>query len=130
MLIGFSVSKCFADILEGKVDPDDVMIIIGGTYFDRDSMDELIDEYTCHPRAPWYHYDKAKIKTLLVDFWVQGKIHQPRLFGPQPPRMPRSKKWMRLINEQSDMPQAAQDAWDKFVVLASLYGAKHDKGTG
>ena len=125
MLIGFSISRCIADIMEGKVDSDDVLLIIGRTYFDIESMDSLIDGYQNH-RGPWYDYDKKKLKGLLTTFWYEGKIHQPRKFGTQPPSMPRSKVWMRVILEQTDMPKAAQEAWDRFVVLASLYGAKRD----
>ena len=125
MLIGFSISRCIADIMEGKINSDDVLLIIGRTYFDIESMDTLIDGYQNH-RGPWYDYDKQKLKGLLTTFWYEGKIHQPRKFGTQPPSMPRSKVWMRVILEQTDMPKAAQEAWDRFIVLASLYGAKRD----
>ena len=125
MLIGFSISKCIADIMEHKVDPDNVLLIIGRTYFNLDSIDELISGYQTI-RGPWYDYDKDRLRELLVSFWKQGKIHQPRQFGTQPPAMPRAKVWAQIIHDQKDMPQAAQEAWDKFIVIASLYGAKHD----
>jgi hypothetical protein len=125
MLIGFSISRCISDIMEDKVNPDDVLLIIGRTYFDIGSMDSLIDGYQTL-RGPWYDYDRGKLKSLLTTFWYEGRIHQPRRFGTQPPSMPRSKIWMRVILDQKDMPKPAQDAWDRFVVLASLYGAKSD----
>jgi len=124
MLIGFSISRCISDIMEDKVDPDDILLIIGRTYFDLDSIDQLITEY--QHMGPWYDYDKDKLKNILTTLWKSGKIHQPRRFGVQPPSMPRSKIWMRVILDQKDMPKPAQDAWDKFIVLASLYGAKGD----
>lgn len=125
MLIGFSISKCIADIMEDKVNRDDVLLIIGRTDFSIQTIDNLINEYMT-PRGPWYDYDKEKLKSLLTTFWYDGKIHQPRHFGTQPPSMPRTKVWAQIIYDQKDMPKAAQEAWDKFIVLASLYGAKRD----
>lgn len=125
MLIGFSISKCISDIMEQKVNPDDVLIIIGRTDFNIQNIDRLLDEYQTI-RGPWYHYDRTKLKNLLTTFWYQGKIHQPRHFGTQPPAMPRAKVWAQIIYDQQDMPKAAQEAWDRFIVLASLYGAKRD----
>ena len=125
MLIGFSISRCIADIMEQKVNPDDVLLIIGRTDFNIQNMDRLLDEYQTI-RGPWYHYDRNKLKNLLTTFWYQGKIHQPRHFGTQPPAMPRAKVWAQIIYDQQDMPKAAQEAWDRFIVLASLYGAKRD----
>lgn len=125
MLIGFSISKCIADIMEGKVDPDDVLIIIGRTDFDLTNIDQLLDGYINH-RGPWYDFDRAKVKELLLRLWHKGKIHQPRQFGTQPPAMPRAKVWAQIIYDQKDMPKAAQEAWDKFIVIASLYGAERD----
>lgn len=125
MLIGFSISKCIADIMEGKVDPDNILIIIGRTYFDLDNADELIAGYQSS-YGPWYDYDKDKLKNILTKLWREGKIHQPRQYGTQPPAMPRAKVWAQIIYDQKDMPKAAQEAWDKFIVIASLYGAKRD----
>jgi len=125
MLIGFSISKCISDIMEDRIDPDEVLLIIGRTHFNIQTMDNLLDEYMT-PRGPWYHYDRKKVKSLLTTFWYQGKIHQPRHFGIQPPSMPRSKVWAQIMYDQKDMPKAAQEAWDRFILLASLYGAKRD----
>ena len=125
MLIGFSISKCIADIMEGTVDPEEVLLIIGRTDFNMNNIDRLLDEYIC-PRGPWYDFDRQKTKDLLIKFWYEGKIHQPRHFGTQPPAMPRAKVWAQIIYDQRDMPKAAQEAWDKFIVIASLFGAKRD----
>jgi len=125
MLIGFSIAGCIVDIMEGKVDPDEVLVIIGRTDFNMNNIDRLLDEYIMH-RGPWYHYDREKLKDLLIKFWYEGKIHQPRQFGTQPPAMPRAKIWAQIIYDKKDMPKAAQEAWDKFIVIASLYGAKRD----
>jgi hypothetical protein len=111
--------------MEDKVDPDEVLVIIGRTDFTIRNVDRLLEEYCC-PRGPWYDYDKEKIKDLLISFLKQGKIHQPRQYGTQPPAMPRSKVWAQIIYDQKDMPKAAQEAWDRFIVLASLYEAKRD----
>jgi len=119
MLIGLSISKCIADIMQQKVNPDDVFLIVGRTDFHLEHIDGLIEQYQSY-RGEWYDFDREDLKELLTDFYKQGKIHQPRQFGVNPPVAPRSKHWMRVVYEPHDLTETAQKAWDRFVMLAAL----------
>lgn len=116
MLIGLSISKCVADMMEHKVNPDDVMLIIGGTDFRLENIDSMINVYKNHI---WYDYDRDKIKQLLTQFYKEGRIHQPRQFGHDPQPAYRGH-WYRVVLEPKDLSESAQKAWDRFVILASL----------
>ena len=119
MLIGLSVSKCFSDLMEQKVNPDDVMLIIGRTDFDDTQIDELINQYQSY-RGEWYDYDRTVLKDLILQFYKEGKIHQPRKFGAYPMSAGRGKHWLRVLHEPQNLSQQAQQAWDRYVLLASL----------
>ena len=119
MLIGFSMSKCITDIMEKKINPDDVLLIIGRTDFELEHIDELIDQYQAY-RGDWYDFDRSELKKLITDFYTEGKIHQPRQFGVNPRSAPRGRHWMRVLYEPQDLSQQAQQAWDRYVLLASL----------
>lgn len=119
MLIGLSISKCITDLMEKKINPEDVLLIIGRTDFNLEQIDTLIDQYQSY-RGDWYDFDRDDLKDLLATFYKQGKIHQPRQFGAYPRSAPRGKHWMRVLFEPQDLSEQAQKAWDRYVLLASL----------
>ena len=121
MLIGLSVSKCVADIMEQKVNPDEVLVIIGRTHFNLEQIDSSISQYQ-HYRSEWYDYDRDKLKDLLARLLREGKIHQPRQFGAQPTRVPWGKHWFRLMLEPQDLSESAQKAWERYILLSGLTG--------
>lgn len=119
MLIGLSISKCITDIMQQKINPEDVLLIIGRTDFYLEHLDTLIDQYQSY-RGDWYDFDRDDLKDLLTDFYKKGKIHQPRQFGAYPRSAPRGRHWMRVLLEPQDLSDQAQKAWDRYVLLASL----------
>ena len=77
MKIGFSMSRCFRDILDGVVPADDVVMIIARTRAPtRDAMLTLISQY--HSYGELGDHDKEKCEELIMGFYDAGKIHQPR----------------------------------------------------
>lgn len=119
MLIGLSVSKCITDIMEKKINPDDVLLIIGRTNFHLEHIDTLIDQYQSY-RGDWYDFDRDNLKDLLTRFYTEGKIHQPRQFGAYPRSAPRGEHWLRVLHEPQNLSESAQNAWDRYLVLAAL----------
>ena len=119
MLIGLSVSKCIADIMQQKINPDDVLLIIGRTDFHLEHLDTLIEQYQSY-RGEWYDFDRDDLKGILTRFYTEGKIHQPRQFGTNPPMAHRGKHWMRVVYEPHDLSETAQRAWDRYLLLAGL----------
>jgi len=127
MKIGLSLSRCVRDIYEGKVDQDDVLVIIARTDFD--------PHVEAHWRGIWEGYlyggmsnpewagledheqDMRELATALYD---NGKIHQPRRFGAHPRRM--GYYWLDTFAPEEEVAKnpAAQKAWDNYKLIAGL----------
>lgn len=135
MKIGFSYSRCVRDIVEGAVDINDVLVVIARTDFDPhddeqwagiwrgyggSSPDMSGSNGFGHSAPEWAGYtDEARFRDVSIQLWESGKLHQPRKFGAHPARS--SYVWVDTgpigIERR---PQAVQDAWQQYQVLASL----------
>jgi len=138
--IGLSYSRCVRDIVDGRVDIDDVLIIIARTDFDPNDDTQwsgIWDDYGGGQRLggifgghEWMDYsaeDEHKFRQVSIDLWKQGKFHQPRKFGAYPARRP--EFWLEAVLPSSELQRnpAAKDAWDKFQTVASLTNVKLNK---
>jgi len=132
MKIGLSFSRCLSDIVDGKVDIDDVLVIIAGTDFDPRQDDQwwnIWDGYF-HGGAghsPWSKHspdDREKFRSVAVDLWNRGKLHQPRKFGAV--HRHRKEHWLETILLDSDLEQnpMAKEAWDHYKTVALLCDIK------
>lgn len=119
MLVGFSVSKCIIDIIEGNVDTKDILVIIGRTDFDIEHIDSLIDQYR-HYNGVWMNYDTQTLRNLLIDLYKSGKIHQPRKFGQYPRSVVHGKHWGEVLTTPRDLTPAAKKAWENYKLLAAF----------
>ena len=137
MKIGLSYSRCVLDIVEGRVDFDDVLVLITRTDFDpRDDKQWAgIWEGYCyggmsHPEWADYDFnskdDEDKFRSVSIMLWEDGKIHQPRQFGAHPKRRP--EIWLEAVlpNSELDRNPTAKLAWEKFQTIASLSSVKLD----
>jgi hypothetical protein len=128
------------DIVDGRVDIDDVLIIIARTDFDPNDDTQwsgIWDDYGGGQRLggifgghEWMDYsaeDEHKFRQVSIDLWKQGKFHQPRKFGAYPARRP--EIWLEAVLPSSELQRnpAAKDAWDKFQMVASLTNVKLNK---
>lgn len=138
MKIGLSYSRCILDIVEGRVDIDDVLVVIARTKFDPndDKQWEGIWEgyvYGGMSNPEWGNYDldskedEAKFRDVSIALWKQGKFHQPRQFGAHPARRP--EFWLETCLPSSELETnvAAKDAWEKFQMVAGLTNVTLDK---
>ena len=140
MKIGLSYSRCVRDIVDGKVDINDVLIIIARTDFDPNDDTQwsgIWDDYGGGQTLggifgghEWMDYpaeDEQKFRQVSIDLWEQGKFHQPRKFGAYPSRRP--EIWLEAVLPSSELQRnpAAKDAWDKFQMVASLTNVKLNK---
>lgn len=134
MKIGLSYSRCILDIVEGRVDIDDVLVIVARTDFDPhdDKQWAGIWEGYCYggmSRAEWGDYDfnskedEDKFRSVSTMLWEDGKLHQPRKFGAYPRRMP--YYWLEtfLPDDELDRNPAAKKAFEKFQLVAGLVKA-------
>ena len=145
MKIGLSYSRCVRDIVDGKVDIDDVLIIIARTNFDPHDDEQwqgiwqgyaggsdanLMRGFFGGSNPEWAGYtddDESKFRDVSKELWNQGKFHQPRKFGARPQR--RSEFWLEtcLPSDELERNPMAKQAWDKFQTVAGLTGVKLDK---
>lgn len=129
MKIGLSLSRCVADIYEGKIDISEILVIIARTNFDPeqdDQFDAIWQGYHhgggfSHPE--WDRFgDEAydDIRRICIMLKKEGKLHQPRQFGSRPPRL--NYIWLDTFapyEEIADNP-ATVKAWEKYKMLAGL----------
>lgn len=126
MKIGLSLSRCVRDIVEGRVDIDDVLIIISRT--DLNPHEEaqwrgIWEGYTGSSGRSfpeWIRLDHDQVLEVVIDLYRQGKLHQPRQFGAYPRRLPYF--WLEAVLTAEDMDNnpAAKSAWEQFQIIAGL----------
>ncbi len=138
MKIGLSYSRCVLDIVEGRVDAEDVLVVITRTNFDPHDDGQwsgIWDGYTLGglSNPEWGNYDfhskddEDRFRSVSIMLYDDGKMHQPRKFGARPARRP--EIWLEAVLPSSELEKnvAARDAWDNFQVIAGLTNVKLDK---
>lgn len=135
MKIGLSYSRCVRDIVDGVVDIDDVLVLITRTDFDPNDNDQWASIWNgYHSRSgwsmpEWANYpeeDEDKFRSVSIELWETGKLHQPRKFGAHPSRRP--EIWLEAVLPSSELElnPAAKKAWDSFQVIAGLSNVELD----
>jgi len=144
MKIGLSYSRCVRDIVDGIVDIDDVLVVITRTDFDPRDADQWagIWEGYAGGSAPqsmrglfggsnpeWFGYTDEQedlFRSVSIELWETGKLHQPRKFGAHPSRRP--EIWLEAVLPSSELEHnpAAKAAWDKFQTIAGLTNVELD----
>ena len=145
MKIGLSFSRCLRDIVDGVVDIEDVLIVIARTDFDpRDDRQwqsiwqgyaggsdaNLMRGYFSGSNPEWAgttDEDEDRYRSVAIELWETGKLHQPRKFGAHPARRP--EIWLETVLPSSELATnpAAKAAWDNFQIIAGLTNTKLDK---
>lgn len=136
MKIGLSYSRCVRDIIDGKINIDDVLVIIARTDFDPhddkqwQGIWEGYHSYHGLSNPEWADYpdeDEDRFRSVSIELWEQGKFHQPRKFGAYPRRRP--EIWLEAVlpSEELEKNPSAKLAWDKFQTVAGLTNVNLDK---
>lgn len=129
MKVGLSLSRCVRDIVEGRTDINDVLIIIARTDFDpTDSKQwEAIWNGYQSLSPEWRGLDHDAVYAVVMELWNSAKIHQPRKFGARPPRRP--EIWLETVLPSSELESnlTAKEAWEQFQVIAGLTNVNMDK---
>jgi hypothetical protein len=129
MKIGLSLSRCVRDIVEQRVDIEDVLVLITRTDFDPtvpEQWDSIWVGYNSY-NPEWAGLEHDAVYAVVMDLWSSGRMHQPRKFGRNPPR--RREFWLEAVLPDSELERnpAAKEAWDKFQVISGLTNIKLDK---
>lgn len=145
MKIGLSYSRCVRDIVNGVVDINDVLIIIARTDFDPTDDEQwqgiwqgyaggsdaaMMQGFFGGSNPEWAgttDEDEDKYRSVSIELWETGKLHQPRKFGAHPRRRP--EIWLEAILPSSELETnpTAKKAWDQFQTIAGLSNVSLDK---
>src|ERR1700760_2497323 len=80
--IGFSFGRCIRDIVNGKVDLDNVVIIISRTAIETSKeLESVIDDYLCR-KDYLYGLSRGKCFAVADEILDRNLLFQPRLKGP------------------------------------------------
>jgi hypothetical protein len=139
MKIGLSYSRCVRDIVDGVVDIDDVLVVITRTDFDPRDATQWAGIWEGYggghtfgnpfSNPEWMDYpaeDEDKFRSVSIELWETGKLHQPRKFGAHPQRRP--EIWLEAVLPNSELEKnpSAKMAWDKFQTIAGLASVELD----
>jgi hypothetical protein len=135
MKVGLSYSRCVLDIVEERVDIEDVLVVVSRTDFDPRDDDQWagIWEGYCYgglSHAEWGDYDfdnkedEDKFRSVSIMLWEDGKLHQPRKFGAHPRRMPYYWIEAGLTSHDVDSNPAVKKSWEQFQIVAGLANTK------
>lgn len=138
MKVGLSYSRCVRDIVDGKVDIEDVLVVIARTDFDpRDdkqwqsiwkgygggSNGDSLRGLFSGSLPEWGAYsneDEEHFRNVSIELWSQGKLHQPRQFGANPRRLPHYWIETTLPEEDINRNPTVKKAWEQYQILAGL----------
>ena len=132
MKIGLSYSRCVRDIVEGRVDIRDVLVIVARTDFDPHIDEQGSNIWRGYSggsflnmNMEWGGYsdeDEQRFRDVSCELWDSGKLHQPRQFGAHPRRL--TYYWLETVvsDEELESSPVVKDAWDKFQMVSGLKG--------
>lgn len=140
MKVGLSLSRCVKDIVEKKIDINDVLVIITRTNFDPTNDTEWGELWYGYTRdqiflvsSDWNDYDyynkehENLFRSVILSLYESGKLHQPRQFGAHPRNLP--YYWLETIlpSEELEKNETVKAAWEKFLIVASLTNTNLNK---
>ena len=132
MKIGLSFSRCVRDIVEGKVDIRDVLVIVARTDFDPHDDEQWSGIWRGYSggnflnmNMEWGGYsdeDEQRFRDISCELMDAGKLLQPRQFGAHPRRLP--YYWLETIvpDEELETSPAVKNAWEQFQIISGLKG--------
>lgn len=134
--IGLSYSRCVRDIFEGKVNIDDVLVIIARTQFDPREDNQWKGIWSGYgagdngkagmwSNPEWLGIkdsDESTLRNISLDLLNMGKLFQPRMYGVAPARLP--YYWLEtcLPDDELESHPAAKHAWEQFQIISRLSG--------
>ena len=133
MKVGLSFSRCLRDLVEGRVDYEDILVIIARTDFNPNIDDEWEQIWDGYRYGGWSNAEWATAeddtgvtnpeeiyRNVAIQLYDNGKLHQPRQFGAHPRRLPYC--WLDTFAPEEEIAKnpAAQKAWDNYKLITGL----------
>ena len=125
MKVGLSLSRCMRDIVEARVDYDDVLVIIARTDFDPHDdahWGAIWDGYRYGgmSNAEWAEAEPNATDEEASEIYrnVAIRLYEGGKFGAHPPRMP--YYWLECVVPEEEHNPAQQKAWDNYKMITGL----------
>ena len=121
MKIGTSLGKCVKDILDGKVDLEDVLFITAGTRIEtEEQLHDVLKEYRYDGRKSYdtSEHDFDKVKKLGSAIWNSGILHQRRNSNALSHGL--SDTWYDLMPSSNTDNEAVKAAWSHYIFLKKM----------
>lgn len=126
MRIGFSFGRCIRDIVNGKVQYDDVLFIIAGTFIEKPKQLEGIVNSYLHRRGYLQGLDFDACMKVADRLWDDRKVLQPRLEGIFRNMVPEHAVWGDLFLSPESSNPSIDAAWQQYRMLVDLCGKSKD----
>jgi hypothetical protein len=118
--IGFSFGRCVRDLVNGRVDIDQVVVIICRTRItNEEQLRGCIKAY--HERGSYLEgLDYEKCFRVAKQLWDRSLLFQPRLSGSRKVSVPDEYVWLNLIPEAHEHDPITKHALNKYLVAMKL----------
>lgn len=114
MKIGFSLGRCIRDIVEGKVDLDDVAFIITATNIrEKEQLAPVINDYMFRDDY-LFGLDEDKCQDIADALWESNKLLQPRRQGLHRHKQPENSIWVDMFPTELSENRSVKTAWDSY----------------
>ncbi len=114
MKIGFSLGRCIRDIVNGKVNIDDVAFIITATYIrSPEQLDNVINTYLFEPNY-LLGLDGYACLDVAKRLWDSNRIIQPRAQGMHRHMQPENSIWVDMFPTELSENETVKKAWDAY----------------
>lgn len=124
MKIGNSLGRCIRDIVEDKVDYDDVLVIVTRTRIEQEEhLDGVIDHYLGEP-SYLMGLDRDACVALAHRLYRDGKLHQPRLVGATPGRVGNDSVWLDAVPTEIGDNPVVQSAWEAYRLALTMASSR------
>lgn len=120
MKIGFSFGRCVRDIVDGVVNIDDVLLIVGRTNMpNREGCEWVIDQYL---NSLYLHgRDPERCREVGLALYDSCRVIEPRGVGGHVMQVPNDCVWMDLFPTATDVQnEAVKQAWEQYRMLIGL----------
>ena len=131
MKVGLSFSRCLRDLIEGRVDYEDILVIIARTDFNPHDDDHWQNIWDGYRYGGWSNAEWADseddtgvtnaeeiYRNVAKQLYDNGKLHQPRQFGSHPPRL--NHIWLECFIPDDEASPAVKNAWEQYKVISGL----------
>jgi hypothetical protein len=133
--IGLSLSRCVRDIVDGRVNINDVLLIIARTDFDPRNSEQWTGIWqgygggqtlgSAWSNPEWNNYGperELEFLNVTLELYESGRLFQPRQVGAHPRRL--GYYWLETVlpSDELDRNPAVKAAWEQFLMLSGLTG--------